>query len=50
MDHNKLWYSHTEMGIPGHLSCLLRNLYVGQEAIVRDSYGTNNWFRIEKGV
>ena len=39
-----------EMGIPDHLTCLLRNLYVGQEATVRALYGTTDWFRIEKGV
>ena len=38
------------MGIPGHLTCLLRNLYVGQEAIVKALYGTTDWFKIEKGV
>ena len=38
------------MGIPGHLTCLLRNLYVGQEAIVKTLYGTTDWFKIEKGV
>ena len=39
-----------EMGIPDHLTCFLRNLYVGQEAIVKSLYGTTDWFRIEKGV
>ena len=50
VDHNKLWKALKEMGIPGHLTCLLRNLYVGQEAIVKSLYGTTDWFRIEKGV
>ena len=50
MDHNKLWKAPREMGIPDHLTCLLRNLYVGQEAAVRTLYGTTDWFRIEKGV
>ena len=49
-DHNKLWKALKEMGIPDHLTCLLRNLYVGQEATVRTLYGTNDWFKIEKGV
>ena len=46
MDHNKI----KEMGIPDHLTCLLRNLYEGQEATVRTLYGTTDWFKIEKGV
>ena len=49
VDHNKLWKSLKEMGIPDHLTCLLRNLYVGQEAIVRSGHGTTlvlNWERI----
>ena len=50
VDYNKLWKALREMGIPGHLTCLLRNLYVGQEAIVRTLYGTTDWFKIEKGV
>ena len=50
MDSNKLWKALKEMGIPDHLTCLLRNLYVGQEATVRTLYGTTNWFKIEKGV
>ena len=50
VDHNKLWKALREMGIPGHLTCLLRNLYVGQEAIVRTQYRTTDWFKIEKGV
>ena len=44
------WKALREMGIPGHLTCLLRNLYVGQEAIVRTQYRTTDWFKIEKGV
>ena len=50
VDHNKLWRALTEMGISDHLTCLLRNLYVDQEARVRTLYGTTDWFRIEKGV
>ena len=50
MDSNKLWKALKEMGIADHLTCLLRNLCVGQEATVRTLYGTNDWFRIEKGV
>ena len=50
VDHNKLWKALREMGIPDHLTCLLRNLYVGQEAIVRTQYRTTDWFKIEKGV
>ena len=50
MDHNKLWKALKEMGIPDHLTCLLRNLYAGQEATVRTLYGTTDWFKIEKGV
>ena len=50
MDHNKLWEILKEMGIPDHLTCLLRNLYVGQEATVRTEYGTTDWFQIGKGV
>ena len=50
MDHNKLWKILEEMGIPNHLTCLLRNLYAGQEATVRTGYGTTDWFQIGKGV
>ena len=50
MDHNKLWKILQEMGIPGHLTCLLRNLYAGQEAAVRTGHGTMGWFQIGKGV
>ena len=50
VDHNKLWKILKEMGIPDYLTCLLRNLYVGQEATVRTLYGTTDWFKIEKGV
>ena len=50
VDHNKLWRILQEMGIPDHMVCLLRNLYVGQEATVRTGHGTMNWFQIEKGV
>ena len=50
VDHNKLWKILKEMGIPGHLTCLLRNLYAGQEAIVRTEHGTTDWFQIRKGV
>ena len=49
MDHNKLWNILKEMGIPDHLTCLLRNLYAGQEAIVRTQHGTMDWFQIGKG-
>ena len=49
MDHNKLWTILKEMGIPKNLTCLLRNLYAGQEATVRTGYGTD-WFQIVKGV
>ena len=49
MDHNKLWKILQEMGIPDHLTCLLRNLYAGQEAIVRTGHGTTDWFQIWKG-
>ena len=45
MDHNKLWKILQEMGIPDHLTCLLRSLYAGQEAIVRNGHGTMNWFK-----
>ena len=49
-DHNKLWKILKKMGIPGHLTCLLRNLYAGQEATVRTGHGTTDWFQIGKGV
>ena len=49
-DHDKLWKALREMGIPDHLTCLLRNLYAGQEATVKTLYGTTDWFKIEKGV
>ena len=49
-DHNKLWKILKEMGIPDHLTCLLRNLYAGQEATVRAGHGTTDWFQIGKGV
>ena len=50
VDHNNLWKILKEMGIPGHLTCLLRNLYAGQEATVRTGHGTTDWFQIGKGV
>ena len=50
MDHNKLWKILKEKGIPGHLTCLLRKLYAGQEATVRIGHGTTDWFQIGKGV
>ena len=50
VDHNKLWKILQEMGIPDHLTCLLRNLYTGQEATVRTGHGTTNWFQIGKGI
>ena len=50
VDHNKLWKILKEMGIPDHLTCLLRNLYAGQEATVRTGHGPTDWFQIEKGV
>ena len=50
VDHNKLWKILKQMGIPDHLTCLLRNLYAGQEATVRTGYGTTDWFQIGKGV
>ena len=49
-DHNKLWKILKETGIPDHLTCLLRNLYAGQEATVRTGHGTTDWFQIGKGV
>ena len=50
VDHNKLWRILQEMGIPDHLTCLLRNLYAGQEATVRTGHGTTNWFQIGRRV
>ena len=50
VDHNKMWKILREMGIPDHLTCLLRNLYAGQEATVRTGHGTTDCFQIEKGV
>jgi len=50
VDHNKLWKILKEMGTPDHLTCLLRNLYAGQEATVRTGHGTTDWFQIGKGV
>ena len=50
VDHNKLWKILKEMGIPEHLTCLLRNLYAGQEATVRTGHGTTEWCQIGKGV
>ena len=50
VNHNKLWKILKEMGIPDHLTCLLRNLYAGQEATVRIGHGTTDWFQIGKGV
>ena len=50
MDHNKLWKILKEMGIPDHLTCLLRNPYAGQEATVRNGHGKKDWFQIGKGV
>ena len=50
VDHSKLWGILKEMGIPDHLTCLLRNLYTGQEATVRTGHGTTDWFQIGKGV
>ena len=49
-DHHKLWKILQEMGIADHLTCLLKNLYAGQEATVRTGYGTTDWFHIRKGV
>ena len=48
--HNKLWKILKEMGTPDHLTCVLRNLYAGQEATVRTGHGTTDWFQIRKGV
>ena len=50
VEHNKLWKILKEMGIPDHLTCLLRNLHAGQEATVRTGHGTTDWFQIGKGV
>ena len=50
IDHNKPWKILQETGTPDHLSCLLRNLYAGQEATVRTRHGTTDWFQIGKGV
>ena len=50
VDHNKLWKTLKDMGIPDHLICLLTNLYAGQEATVRTGHGTMDWFRTGKGV
>ena len=50
VDHNKLWKILKEVGKPDHLTCLLRNLYVGQETTVRTGHGTTDWFKIGKGV
>ena len=46
VDHNKLWKILKEMGIPDHLTCLLRNLYAGQEGTIRTGHGTTDWFQI----
>ena len=50
VDHNKLWKILKEMGISDHLTCLLKNLYAGQEATVRTGHGTTDWFQIRTGV
>ena len=50
VDQSKLWKILQEMGIPNHLTCILRNLYAGQEATVRTGHGTMNWFKIGKGI
>ena len=50
VDHSKLWKILQEMGIPDHLTCLLRNLYAGQEATVRTGHGTMDWLKTRKGV
>ena len=50
VDYNKLWKILKEMGLPDHLTCLLRKLYAGQEAIVRIGHGPTDWFQIGKGV
>ena len=50
LDHNQLWKILKEMGIPDHLTCLLRNLYADQEATVKTKHGTTDWFLVGKGV
>ena len=50
LDHNKLWKIRKEMGIPDHLTCVLRNLYAGQEATVRTGHGTTDWLQTGKGA
>ena len=50
VNHNKLWEILKEIGVPDHLTCLLRNLYAGQEATVRNRHGTTDWFQIGQGV
>ena len=50
MDHNKLWKILKQKGIPDHLTCLLRNVYAGEEVTVRTGLGTTDWFQIRKGV
>ena len=50
IDHNKLWKTLKEMGIPDYLTCLLRNMYAGQEATVRTGHGTTDWFQVGNGV
>ena len=50
VDHDKMWKILQEMGIPDHLTCLLRNLYAGQEATVGTGRGTMNWFQVRKGI
>ena len=50
VEHNKLWKTLKEMGIPDHLTCLLRNIYAGQEATIRTGHGITDWFQIGKGV
>ena len=50
MDHNEMWKILKKMGMPDHLTCLLRNLYAGQEATVRTGHGTTDWFQFGKGV
>ena len=50
VDHNKLWKILKEIGIPDHLTCLLRTLYAGQEATIRTGHGATDWFQIGKGV
>ena len=50
VDHHKLWKILQEMGMPDHLTCLQRNLYVGQEATVRNGHGTTDWFQVRKGI